>query len=453
MDPAAKTVSITNPSPDALNYLATPFSNIATNWLSATPTSGSVSSTQPVTLSVQPTLQGLQPGFYIGDLTVTFLPASPSSTASAQIFHIEVLLIVLPSGTISAAQPAVRPRASTCTPSQLLPVFTLLGTGFSVNAGWPTAIEVTVVDDCGNSLTTGNVTVTFSTGDPALSLVSLGDGRWTSTWNAMNASPTVTITAQAQEITPALTGKAQIGGALQPNAVPSVNSAGILSAISFVNNQPLAPGSYAAVFGANLSQGLKGSSQFPLNTELESTSVFLNGEQLPLLFVSSGQVNAVVPYDVPVNSSQQLVVQQGTAISIPQSVVIAPAQPAIVTQNGSGSGAALYAAYSSAGQLPNNSPVTAGDLVVFYCSGLGAVDNPIAAGSQTPLSPLNNTKNPVTVNFGGTQVPAEFAGLAPLFAQLYQVNAVVPKGLPSGTATVTLSVAGQTSAPVTITIQ
>ena len=362
------------------------------------------------------------------------------------------MLIVLPSGTTSAARPALNPRASTCTPKQLLPVFTLLGTGFSVNAGWPTAIEVTVVDDCGNPVTTGSVTATFSTGDPALSLVSLGDGRWTSTWNASKASPSVTITAQAQEITPALTGKASIGGALQPNSVPSVNTGGVVSAISFVSNQPLAAGAYAAVFGANLSQSLAGSNQFPLDTELGSTSVFLNGEQLPLLFASSGQVNAVVPYDVPVNSAQQLVVQQGTAISIPQSVVIAPAQPAIVTQNGTGAGAALYAAYSSAGQQPNNSPVTAGDLVVFYCSGLGAVENPIAAGSQTPLSPLNNTKNTVTVNFGATQVTAEFAGLAPLFAQLYQVNVVVPKGLPSGPATVTLSVAGQTSAPVTITI-
>jgi uncharacterized protein (TIGR03437 family) len=264
----------------------------------------------------------------------------------------------------------------------------------------------------------------------------------------------VTITAQAQEITPALTGKAQIGGALQANAVPSVNSGGVVSAISFVSNQPLAPGAYAAIFGANLSQSLAGSNQFPLNTELANTSVFLNGEQLPLLFASSGQVNAVVPYDVPVNSSQQLLVQQGTAISIPQSVVIAAAQPAIVTQNGTGSGPALYGAYNSSGVgLAANSPVGAGYLVVFYCSGLGAVNPSVAAGAQTPLSPLSKTVNPVTVTIGGTAVQAEFAGLAPGFAQLYQVNAVVPKGLPSGTATVTLSVAGQTSAPVTITIQ
>ena len=454
-NPAAQTVSITNPSPNALAFAVTAFSNNAATWLAATPSTGSVSATQPATLSVQPTLQGLQPGVYLGSLTVTIVPAMATGAAGAvQSFQIEVLLIVLPSGTISADKPALQPRASTCTPSQLLPVFTLLGTGFSVNAGWPTAIEVTVVDDCGNPLTTGSVTATFSTGDPALSLASLGGGRWTSTWNASKASPTVTITAQAQEITPALTGKAQIGGALQPNAVPSVNSGGVVSAISFVNNQPLAPGAYAAIFGANLSQKLAGSSTFPLDNELASTSVFLNGEQLPLLFASGGQVNAVVPYDVPVNSSQQLLVQQGTAISIPQSVVIAAAQPAIVTQNGTGSGPALYGAYNSSGQgLAANSPVGAGYLVVFYCSGLGAVNPSVAAGAQTPLSPLSKTVNPVTVNFGSTQVSAEFAGLAPGFAQLYQVNAVIPKGLPSGNATVTLSVAGQTSAPVTITIQ
>jgi uncharacterized protein (TIGR03437 family) len=43
--------------------------------------------------------------------------------------------------------------------------------------------------------------------------------------------------------------------------------------------------------------------------------------------------------------------------------------------------------------------------------------------------------------------------LAPSFAQLYQVNIEIPPGLPSGDATLTLSVGGQQSAPVTITVQ
>jgi uncharacterized protein (TIGR03437 family) len=452
-DPTAQNVSITNPSPNVLQYLVSTFSNGATNWLTATPTSGNVSSTQPATLSVQPSLQGLAAGVYIGDMTVTFLPASATSTTTPQIYHIEVLLIVLPPGE-SSARSATRPRG-TCTPTQLLPVFTLLGTGFSVNAGWPTAIEVTVVDDCGNPLNTGSVTVTFSSGDPALSLNLIGNGSWTATWNSTHTAPSVTITAQAQEIQPALTGMASIGGALQPNnSTPSVLSGGVVSAVSFVANQPLAPGAYAAIFGSNLSQGLAGSSQFPLSTQLENTTVVLGSEQLPLLFASGGQINAVVPYDVPVNSTQQLVVQNGSAISIPQSVVIASAVPAIITQNQTGLGAALYAAYKSNGTpLPTNSPVTAGDVLVLYCSGLGAVNPAVPAGSQAPISPLSKTVNPVTVTIGGTQVNPEFAGLAPTFAQLYQVNVQVPSGLPSGNAVVTLSAGGQQSAPVTITVQ
>ncbi len=35
-------------------------------------------------------------------------------------------------------------------------------------AAWPTALEVIVVDDCGNFLTTGSVSASFSDGDPSL---------------------------------------------------------------------------------------------------------------------------------------------------------------------------------------------------------------------------------------------------------------------------------------------
>jgi uncharacterized protein (TIGR03437 family) len=43
--------------------------------------------------------------------------------------------------------------------------------------------------------------------------------------------------------------------------------------------------------------------------------------------------------------------------------------------------------------------------------------------------------------------------LVPSFAQLYQVNVQIPSGLSSGSAVVTLSVGGQQSEPVNITVQ
>jgi uncharacterized protein (TIGR03437 family) len=473
--PTAQTISITNPSPDALTFLATSFSNSTgssgsgtggLNWFTASPPSGSVSATQAATVSVQPTLTGLAAGVYTGDLTITIAPSSTAtSTAAVQVYHIEVLLLVLPAGTVlptgssvpkgSAGQTDLRPHAVGCVPTQLLPVFTLLGTGFTAAVAWPTAIEVTVVDDCGTPLTSGSVTATFSSGDPALPLNSLNDGRWTATWNPTHASTGVTITAHGQEVQPALTGSASVGGALQANdAAPAVSSGGVVSAANFVANQPLAPGSFAAIFGSNLSGGLNVSTQLPLSLKLGDTSVLLGGEPLPLLFTSGLQVNVVLPYDLPVNSTQQLVVQSGSAISIPQSVVIAPAQPAIFTQNGFGTLGALINVYKPDGTpLPNNSPVSTGYVIVLYASGLGAVDPPIPAGTPAPATTLSYTVNTVTATIGSAPAQVIFAGLAPSFAQLYQVNIEIPPGLPSGDATLTLSVGGQQSAPVTITVQ
>lgn len=455
-DPTPQTLSVTNPSPQALTFLATPFSNGNITWLKASPTSGSVAAGAPATVTVAPSLQGLTAGVYLGNISITFVPAASSSTTTPQILQVEVALIVLPAAPSSSLRTDAQPHVSTgCTPTQLIPVFRLLGSGFSSAVGWPTAIEVTVVDDCGNPLTTGSVTVTFSSGDPALPLTSIGGGNWSATWNATNVASNVTITATAQELTPALTGSALIGGTLQSNnTVPSVASGGVVNGANFLANQPLAPGSFGTIFGSNLSSGIFGSSQFPLNQKLGDTSVVLGGEPLPLLFASDKQLNVVLPYDLPANTTQQLLVQFGSAISIPQSVIIAPASPAVFTQDGSATGAAIVQGFQPNGTaLPLNSPVSGGDVIVLYCSGLGAVNPAVAAGTQTPASPLSSTVNPVTVTIGGIQQQAQFAGLTPGFAQLYQVNVAVPSGLPSGNATVVVSVAGQQSAPVTISIQ
>lgn len=451
VSPAAKTVTITNPSTTALMYSASPSFAQGSNWFTVQPNNGSVTSASPVQLKVQPVTTGLAAGVYTGQVTLVF---------SDRTTHpIAVLLIMIPGGASAGGDGQTAGlEAAGCTPSKLIPVFTQLGQSFTTVAAWPTAIEVAVVDDCGTFLTAGTVVTSFSSGDPPLSLTSLRDGRWSATWQPRASAAQVTITANAQEVAPALAGAASIGGALATNpTTPVIAAGGAVSAASYVANQPLAPGSFVSIFGSHLSSGLNQSPTLPLATQLGSTQVVLAGRQLPLQFASDGQINAIIPYDVPANATQQLIVTNGPAYSGPESVIVAPAQPAVFTSDATGKGTGIVVDVKPDGSSfvvnPGN-PATAGDALVIYCAGLGPVDPPVPAGSAASLTVLSNTVNPVTVTIGSQNAQVLFGGLAPGFAGLYQVNVIVPSGItPGNSVPLVLTVAGQSSAPVTIAIQ
>jgi uncharacterized protein (TIGR03437 family) len=373
--------------------------------------------------------------------------------------HIEIVLIVIPGSGSSASRLSNEAASSACTPAKLVPVFTQLGAGFQVSAGWPTALEVTVVDDCGTRMTQGSVVTGFSTGDPAISLTSLKDGRWTGTWNPHGSAATqVTITAQAQETQSALQGSAQIGGGLSPNpTVPVVSAGGVVSAASNAAHQPIGPGSYISIYGSGFSQATHVSKTLPLPSSLDGTQVLIGGKPSPLYFTSTGQINAIVPFTVPVNTTQQLLVSANGALSVPEPVVLATAQPAIFTRDNSGKGPGVIVAYKPHTSTPftidAQHPVSAGDTLVIYCTGLGPIDQPVAAGSPGPSSPLAKTVSTVTATMGGKSASVKFSGLAPGFT-VYQVNVVVPQGVPTGNAVpVVLSVGGLESDPVTIFVK
>src|SRR5258706_205018 len=276
-------------------------------------------------LSVQPNITGLALGAYFGEITLFFAEDNT-------VRKIAVLLVMIPAGSSAGLEPAAAatPLAAGCTPTKLLPVSTKLASSFAVVAAWPTLIEITVVDDCGTPMSSGNVVASFSNGDPPLSLASLRDGRWSATWQPRASSAQVTVTGKAQQVSPALEGTQVIGGALQANpTTPSIGAGGIVSAARSNGYQPLAPGSFISIYGTHLSSSVNVAAVLPFTTVLGSTQVVLGGRKLPLQYVSAGQINAIVPYDVPANSTQQIIVMNGTAISVPEQVLIAPAQPAV----------------------------------------------------------------------------------------------------------------------------
>jgi uncharacterized protein (TIGR03437 family) len=105
--------------------------------------------------------------------------------------------------------------------------------------------------------------------------------------------------------------------------------------------------------------------------------------------------------------------------------------PAIFSVNGQGFGQASV--YDVSNHLVDASnPATAGSILQIYATGLGPVSNQPASGSPATNNPPSVTATFPLVSISGADVPVVFSGLVPGMVGLYQVNVVVPEGLPSG---------------------
>jgi uncharacterized protein (TIGR03437 family) len=141
-------------------------------------------------------------------------------------------------------------------------------------------------------------------------------------------------------------------------------------------------------------------------------------------------------------------------------MVVGPAQPGIfriatstdpqVAQNVW----SLIAAGKSidpASVAPNLS-VTAGDSLVIYCTGLGAVTPALDPSQPAPTS-APKVQNQVSLTLGGTMVPITSATLVPGYAGIYVIQATLPAGISPGSAVpVVVSTLGQSSGSVNISV-
>jgi uncharacterized protein (TIGR03437 family) len=206
-------------------------------------------------------------------------------------------------------------------------------------------------------------------------------------------------------------------------------------------------GLLVSIFGSGLADGSAGNTSLPLPQQIGSTSVVLSGTILPMLYASPTQVNVIIPYSVPVNTAQQLVVLRENATSVPVPLAVYDSEPAILSTAGNGSGQGLIYKVDAQGNAvlaDGNAPATAGDGLVFYAVGLGAVRPPVTAGDGALGNPLSYTVAPVSVTIGGVPASVFFAGLTPGFVGLYQVNLTVPSGIAVGSnMPMTVSVSGK----------
>jgi uncharacterized protein (TIGR03437 family) len=208
--------------------------------------------------------------------------------------------------------------------------------------------------------------------------------------------------------------------------VPAVASGGVVNAFSSLLS--VAPGGLISIYGTNLAAAEGRAAVTPLPGSLNGTSVSIDGKPAPLLFVSATQINAQAPFETPLGTAA-LVVQNGTLKSAPVNVDVRAVAPGIVAQPGGSH--ALAVNYSGGALNASQNPVHPGEYVMVYLTGQGLVDPPVSSGAQSPVDPLSLPVAAVRSMLGGKPAVVTWAGLAPGFVGLLQVNLLVPD-IPGG---------------------
>ena len=212
----------------------------------------------------------------------------------------------------------------------------------------------------------------------------------------------------------------------QTPSTPPQNPGPLYAVSSIVNAAnpkaaQLAPGTLATLYGSHLAFTSRAvtaddvrSGMLPTALPGTGVRVLVGSSQAPLLYVSPNQINFLVPSEI------------GTGPTDVRVTLDARAGPAVRIMLGETSPTLFHADPEFAVAVWQD------DVVILYATGLGPVVPPLASGqlakSAAPIEKLGAFR----VEIGGIELAPEaiiYAGAAPGFAGLYQINVRVPGGI------------------------
>lgn len=237
---------------------------------------------------------------------------------------------------------------------------------------------------------------------------------------------------------------------------PVISEGAIVNNASFATSPaPVAPGSIAAIFGTGLNDGSQVlfSSFGPdglLVTTLGSASVTVGGISAPMFYSTSGQLGIQIPVELDGQASADVQVTVGGQTSQIQTVNLTSVKPGLFTVSQNGRGTAVCLHTDGVTPVSTDLPAHPGEVVIFYGTGFGPVNPPLATGAP---STGNQTMFMPTITIDGLTAEIQFSGVAPGFVGLNQINVVVP-GLARTNAAdpVVLTVNGVPANPVTLPV-
>ena len=186
-----------------------------------------------------------------------------------------------------------------------------------------------------------------------------------------------------------------------------------------------------------------------------------------LYFMNSSQVNFQIPQNAPLGFDRIAVrVAETSELIAGGSLSIAAVAPGLYTSSQDGKG--QVAAINQDGKLNSSSnPAARGSVITIYGTGQGQVNPSVPDGAAAPPSPLSNTATVLTsdgrtclgsqpsmcVAIGASFGEIQFAGLAPGYVGLWQINVKVPTDIVTGIVGVRVLLNGVPSNLVSIAIR
>ncbi len=217
---------------------------------------------------------------------------------------------------------------------------------------------------------------------------------------------------------------------LSPRDAPAYSSATLVNAADNLV-EPLAPNTIATLYGSNLAYSTASLTASEVSggilpTVLPGTGVhvIVGGLLANLYYVSPTQINFLVPINLlPGTTTLQVVIDGLAGPSI--ALQLAPAAPALFQLDSQ----FAVGTHADGSVITSAAPANPGDIVILYATGLGQTSPPLDYDElPTSAAPLADAAN-FQVLVDGVAVDPNailYAGIAPGFAGLYQINVILP---------------------------
>jgi len=251
---------------------------------------------------------------------------------------------------------------------------------------------------------------------------------------------TVTALATAGALTPA---SSQLIGSVSPNSAPVLFKNGTVNNSNPLKGAALAPGTVAQVYGSGLASMTASPGVVPLVTDFNGTSMLVGDANAPLYYLSDGQLNVQIPFELTPNRQYAVIVSANGALTLPDTIDVAPVSPGVNTLP---DGTTLIAQHADFSLVDTSHPARPGEILTIYLAGMGATTPSIASGQPAPLAgPFSLVTVPPLVTVDGQNATILYAGLTPGGVGLYQINFQVPSNARSGTLDVVVAQGGAVS--------